>query len=488
MRSFYSRSVLSAVLALAGTAVAQSDIVEDVRHLIDSGDFFGAYRMAEEELESHPKSNLAGSLNALAGEALFLDGKYAQAVPFLEKARARNVADAYLYSGKLAMLEYDFPLAVQMYEKYISLKEKASKAPDENVIAEKEAASLGSEMLERVEDITVIDRIDVPANQFFSHYKLSPESGRLLDWKDVESDYSERSLHSQVESPVFQSERGDFRMWAERDTTGDGESYIVESGRFVGGGWEEPQRTDEVLNGGGNAAFPFMMADGSTLYFSSDGDGSIGGYDIFRSNRDSATGEYMAPVNMGMPYNSPYNDYMLAIDESTGIGWWATDRNSLEDNNISIYLFIPNDLRKNYDSENPQIKELAKLSDITLTQNEEDEETIQSLRDKVKEMEVVTSSKIEEFQFPVGSGKIYRNMDDFKSSSAREKMQIWLSRNVELKKNQETLSSLRRQFSQNSFDKSLRSKIVSLEQQVERESKALDKLRGEIIRDELKSL
>ena len=84
-----------------------------------------------------------------------------------------------------------------------------------------------------------------------------------------------------------------------------------------------------------------MMSDGITLYYANDGDNTLGGYDIFMT-RKGDDGRFLQPQNIGMPYNSPYDDYMLAIDEVTGAGWWATDRNQIPDS-VTIYVFVPND-------------------------------------------------------------------------------------------------------------------------------------------------
>lgn len=108
-----------------------------------------------------------------------------------------------------------------------------------------------------------------------------------------------------------------------------------------------------------------MLSDGCTFYFASRSEQGLGGYDIFRSYRDSDTGEFQNPVNMGLPYNSPADDYMLAIDEYTGAGWWATDRNGAVDENgdelVTIYVFVPSEMRENYDADTPGIKSLAAL-------------------------------------------------------------------------------------------------------------------------------
>lgn len=53
----------------------------------------------------------------------------------------------------------------------------------------------------------------------------------------------------------------------------------------------------------------FMHPDGVTLYFSSQGHGSMGGFDIFKSSY--VDGKWSAPVNLGYPINGPDDDVFL---------------------------------------------------------------------------------------------------------------------------------------------------------------------------------
>ena len=57
-----------------------------------------------------------------------------------------------------------------------------------------------------------------------------------------------------------------------------------------------------------------------------------------------------------MPFNSPANDYMYAIDEFNNIGWFASDRYQ-PDNKVCIYVFVPNSSKEvyNYESTDEQI-------------------------------------------------------------------------------------------------------------------------------------
>ena len=54
---------------------------------------------------------------------------------------------------------------------------------------------------------------------------------------------------------------------------------------------------------------PMLSPDGRQLYLASDRPGGLGGLDIWVAERASPDGPFGAPVNLGAPINSPYNDF-----------------------------------------------------------------------------------------------------------------------------------------------------------------------------------
>jgi Tol biopolymer transport system component len=54
---------------------------------------------------------------------------------------------------------------------------------------------------------------------------------------------------------------------------------------------------------------PILSRDGRQLYLASDRPGGLGGLDIWVAERASPDGPFGAPVNLGAPINSPYNDF-----------------------------------------------------------------------------------------------------------------------------------------------------------------------------------
>ena len=209
-----------------------------------------------------------------------------------------------------------------------------------------------------------------------------------------------------------------------------GRMQLCEAVKLIDGKWDKPQFLGEELGDGGDANYPYLMQDGITLYYASNGKNSIGGYDIFMTRKDSETGKYLKPQNLGMPYNSKADDYMLVLDDMTGIGWWATDRNNIP-NKITIYVFVRNEIRENYDINEPNLASYAKLTDYRATWHGKD---YSSLISKIRNLETNDMVKDEHFIFCIKKGLIYTSIGDFKSQEASDKMHELLGLYSDFKK------------------------------------------------------
>lgn len=68
----------------------------------------------------------------------------------------------------------------------------------------------------------------------------------------------------------------------------------------------------------------YMHPDGKTLYFSSQGHTSMGGYDIFKSIYDSETKTWSKPENLGYPVNTADDDIFFVISASGKHGYYTS--------------------------------------------------------------------------------------------------------------------------------------------------------------------
>ena len=77
------------------------------------------------------------------------------------------------------------------------------------------------------------------------------------------------------------------------------------------------------INTPGDEMFPYMRND-STMYFSSDGHPGFGGLDLFVARRN-ATGDFWSVENMGLPMNSPGDDFGITFGEGES-GFFSSNR------------------------------------------------------------------------------------------------------------------------------------------------------------------
>ncbi len=88
------------------------------------------------------------------------------------------------------------------------------------------------------------------------------------------------------------------------------------------GDWGKVTNLGNVINTSYNEEGVFMQADGKTLYFSSQGHNSMGGYDIFKTVFDN--GKWSVPRNIGYPINTPDDDVFLSITKEGRKGYYSS--------------------------------------------------------------------------------------------------------------------------------------------------------------------
>jgi hypothetical protein len=131
--------------------------------------------------------------------------------------------------------------------------------------------------------------------------------------------------------------------------------------RLPKGEWAQAQALPKTVNSSDDDDFP--VAKANVLYFSSKGHNSMGGYDIFKTTYDSTTNTWSTPENLGYPINSPYDDFAFMPSENGTEASFASTRNQLPDNQLTLYK-----VALNKKTENPIIiNGTSSLSDVTIT-------------------------------------------------------------------------------------------------------------------------
>lgn len=90
--------------------------------------------------------------------------------------------------------------------------------------------------------------------------------------------------------------------------------------KLPNGKWGEPENLGPTVNTPYDDDAPYFHPDGKTLYYSSNGPKSIGGWDIFVTEYVESEDKWLEPLNMGYPVNTPDDDiyFVLSADGLTG--------------------------------------------------------------------------------------------------------------------------------------------------------------------------
>ena len=104
--------------------------------------------------------------------------------------------------------------------------------------------------------------------------------------------------------------------------------------------WGTPTNLGASVNTAGNEGYPYIHADGKTLYFSSDAMLGLGGLDIYKITADKS-GVYSGQAeNLKYPMNSPWDDFGIVYDGTKDRGYLSSTREGGkgEDDIWSFYL------------------------------------------------------------------------------------------------------------------------------------------------------
>lgn len=91
--------------------------------------------------------------------------------------------------------------------------------------------------------------------------------------------------------------------------------------RLPNGKWSQAQNLGPAINTQYDEDYPSLSPDGKTLYFSSKGHASMGGYDIFQASWNASKQKFGSVQNMGYPINTPEDNMNFTMSESGKYGY-----------------------------------------------------------------------------------------------------------------------------------------------------------------------
>lgn len=376
-----------------------------------------------------------GNYNLWYGVCCLKTGEPQIALKYLETAVKKRIPSGQLYLAETYNDLYRFEDAIKNYEAYIDdLSKKKRPTEDAEKLLERTKANL--RMLKGVEEVCVIDSFVVDKANFLDAYKISEESGKLYTYNQF--------FKTEGEHPgtVYETELANKLYYSDKDANG---LLNILSKNKMHDEWSKGWELPGSINASGNTNYPYVMSDGVTIYYASDGEGSIGGYDIFVTRYNTGADTYLRPENAGMPFNSPYNDYMYVIDEYNNLGWFASDRYQPE-GKVCIYVFIPNESKQVYNYEAMDPKQMILLAQIhSLKSTWKDQKEVDSA---LKRLEAAISHKPQEqfvadFEFVIDDKVTYYHLSDFKSPQAKDLFKRYQQKEMDYLKQKSKLESQR---------------------------------------------
>lgn len=322
--------------------------------------------------------------------------------------------------------------AVVKIETYLTKGKKVTEAEraEGDILMQK--AQVCMDMQQRAQKVEIIDSMKVTRDKMVSVCEMVMGGGKVKTRNDGGAE--------------FVASRGNKRLMSVKGSTG----FDI----YRQYGDAEMERLSDVVNSTGNENFPFEMADGVTLYFSSEGHGSIGGYDLFMTRYNSETFDYSEPQNIGMPFNTLGNEYLMMADDITGHGLWATDWRQTGDT-VMVYVY-----------------------------------QLEGSEEKVAEKQnVVVEEVVEEMRFVVNDTLVYTKVENFRSPEAKARYQDLKEREKDLKLAEILLESMRMSMRNAESDEekmSLRQDILDNENYVMTLKKDLKNITKEIRQLEIK--
>ena len=404
--------------------IIQAQTIGEAKLWFKNGEFKKALPVFQREIKSKPKD---ASLNFWLGVCLFETGQAKKSFNHLLFAKNRRIQNADLYLASYFFATGSPDSSVVYIDNFLAFKDLSdeTRSKAENL---RQSAINQIELMQRVEDVCFIDSVVVSKKDLYKTLSISKETGSLLQKKS---------------GFAFTPERYDREIYADSISNRKLELFVKHR---ILDSWDKPEKLPEPVSSAWNEMNPFFMQDGMTLYFASDRPDGLGKYDLYVTRLNPTTNSYLLPERLNMPFNSPFNDFFLVIDETENRGYLATDRNSAKDK-VTIYTFIPTTTKtfiKNLSNE--ELINFSKITSIRSTWKGKNVDSLKLNRNQIIQVSNEINSETG-LAFRINDKITYSKVSEFKSEEARKTFSEYKSLFNKIKETFFLLEEKRTQFS-----------------------------------------
>lgn len=206
----------------------------------------------------------------------------------------------------------------------------------------------------------VIARHQFSLHDFFLYYPLADKS-----WRPAPNHLDPKS--GPFAKAVYAPEGAEVIYYSAADQEGIRNIYRT---RKKGSTWTLPSLLNEKMISDSDEIYPVISHDGKYMYFASEGLYGVGGFDLYVSEWDEAAEDWSVPVNMGFPYSSPANDFLLVNSEDGKYTLFASDRGCPKDS-VWVYVLEHDSMPVRTAVDDPE--ELLRLSHMELKKEQKND-------------------------------------------------------------------------------------------------------------------
>jgi hypothetical protein len=312
------------ILPMNAQDKVQQEIMKRATGLFEQGKHLEALPDFRQLLSSSPEDV---ELNFYYGTCLISsDEDPDEAVKHLSFASKKKSVDQRVnyYLGLALHMDYRFSEAEKAYMKFMETADPKLRANFPEISRLISMSQNGKNLLNNIKDIKVISKTESTASDFFRSYDLSNVGGavitvpeELLSSEDKKRGHRPLMHYDQSRTMCYFSSYGK-----------GGDLNIYEAVRGSNGSFSKPVIVAGDVNTVFDEDYPFMHSDGRTLYFSSKGHNSMGGYDIFSSVMDPSSGLFERAENLDFAISSAEDDIFYVVDKARVWANFASNRNS----------------------------------------------------------------------------------------------------------------------------------------------------------------
>ena len=264
---------------------------------------------------------------------LFNSAKKQTAIKFLATAVTDPLVDpiAYYFLGKAYHLNFQFNSAITNYQVYLT--KSSDEVRKKEVRRQLEMCENGKNLLRQLSDLVVLEKKESDPQNFFRSYNLENIGGSIVVAADFQSKIDVKRKHIPLIYFPATSDTVYFSSYGDVDKGNKDISYKT---RIAAGTWSSAQTVKGMVNTNEDEDYPFLSADGQLLYFSSKGHNSMGGFDVFRSERVAGKHAFSTPINCDFAISTPDDDLFYITDSLGKHAYFASSRQS-ENGKVVVY-------------------------------------------------------------------------------------------------------------------------------------------------------